>query len=115
MVGGIAEGVLDDHAATEVMPDRIFLGHADAAMQLGRVLRHESARLADTDLRHGDVVGALGGIGVFDHHRRQHCQAAPALERHQHLCGTVLQDLILADWSGAGLICETPARDVRLP
>jgi hypothetical protein len=95
-VGGIAEGVLDDHTAAEIMPDRIFLGHADAAMQLDRVLRHEFARLADADLCHRNVVSALGGIGFFDHHRRQHRHAAPALELHQHLSGTVLQDLVLA-------------------
>ena len=36
-------------------------------------------------------------IGLFDHHRRQHRHAAPALELHQHLRGAVLQDLVLAD------------------
>src|ERR1700752_4052271 len=61
-VGGVAEGVLDDHATAEIVPDRIFLGHADPAMQLDRVLRNEFARLADADLCHSDVVGALGGI-----------------------------------------------------
>src|SRR4051794_1518470 len=54
MVGGIAEQMLDHHAAPEVMADRIFLGHADAAMQLDRVLRNEFARLPDTHFRHRD-------------------------------------------------------------
>src|SRR5437773_2658954 len=66
VVGDVAEQVLDDHAAAEIMTDRIFLGHADPAMQLDCVLRDEFARLPDADLRHRDVVGALDGIGLLD-------------------------------------------------
>jgi len=64
MVAGIAKAVLDDHAAAEIMADRVFLGHADAAMQLHRVLRDKARRLADPDLGGREVVVALLGIGV---------------------------------------------------
>src|SRR3954453_12902588 len=59
VMGGVAEAVLDDHAAAEIVTDCVFLGHADAAMQLHCVLRHETRRLADPDLDHRDVAGAL--------------------------------------------------------
>src|SRR5207248_9084299 len=55
VVGGVAEGVLNDHAAAEIMPDRIFLGHADPTIQLHRVLRQQFTRLADADLCHRDI------------------------------------------------------------
>ncbi len=38
MMGRVAEGVLDHHAAAEEMAYGVFLGHADAAMQLDRLL-----------------------------------------------------------------------------
>src|SRR5204863_8974853 len=40
VIARIAEAVLDKHAAAEIMADRVFLCHADAAMQLYSVLRH---------------------------------------------------------------------------
>ena len=79
------------------MADRQLLGHADAAVQLHRVLRHEPPRLADADLRHGDVVRALMRIGFIDHHRRQHRHRAALLQRHQHLGQPMLHHLIRAD------------------
>src|SRR5207249_581662 len=34
MMGGVAKAVLENHAPAEIVAHRIFLGHADAAMQL---------------------------------------------------------------------------------
>jgi hypothetical protein len=38
MMGGVAKQMLDHHDAPEIVADGIFLGHADAAMQLDRIL-----------------------------------------------------------------------------
>src|SRR5262249_2284083 len=80
VTGRVPEHVLDAHATAEIMADRIFLGHADAAVQLDRVLRDKAARLADPDFGHRDVVCPLRRIGFVDRHRRQHRHAAALLE-----------------------------------
>ena len=66
-------------------------------MQLDRVLRDKTARLADPDLGHGDIAGPLRGVGLVDHHCRQHRHAASLLQGYQHLCSAVLEHLVLPD------------------
>src|SRR6516225_9303493 len=78
VVGGVTEHVFDDHNATEIMSDRVFLGHADAAMQLHCILCDKATRLADADLGHCNVVRSLGWIRLVDRHRCHH-RHAPAL------------------------------------
>ena len=77
---GVAEAMLDHHAAAEIVADRVFLGHADAAMQLDCVLRDKARGLADPDLDHRDVVGAFGGVRLVHHHRGEHRHAARLLQ-----------------------------------
>ena len=60
MIGGVAEHMFDDHAAPKIMADRVFLGHADAAVQLDRVLCDKAAGLADPDLGDRDVMRFWG-------------------------------------------------------
>src|SRR5438105_911642 len=77
VMGGVTEHVFDDHNTAEVMADRIFLGHADAAVQLDRVLRNKAACLTDPDFGHRDIVRPLRWIRLVD----QHCgpPAPPAV------------------------------------
>jgi hypothetical protein len=55
--------------------------------------------LADIDFRHRNVVGALGGIRLLDHHCRQYRLAAATLKLHRHLDGPMLQHLVMANRS----------------
>ncbi len=57
--GGVAEQMLDDHAPAKIVADRVFLGHANAAMQLDRVLRNEPGRLTNANLGHRNIVRAF--------------------------------------------------------
>ena len=61
MIGRVAEQVLDDHHAAEIVADRIFLGHADPAVQLDCILRHEAAGLAyaDTEADYDKAVAEI--------------------------------------------------------
>src|SRR4051812_7274684 len=97
MVRRVAECMLDDHDAAEIMADRVFLGHADAAMQLHPVLRYETRGLTDPGLDDRNVARALRFVWLIERHRRQHRQAAPLFERDKHFGGTVLQRLVAAD------------------
>src|SRR5579883_2813858 len=54
----IPEGLVDHGQPLEVMPGDVLIRHADAAMELDRLLADEAAGFADLDLGGGD--GAVG-------------------------------------------------------
>src|SRR4051812_5693298 len=54
MIVGIAEHRIDHRDALEVVPDLVLHGHADAAVELDRLLAHELARAADLHFRSAD-------------------------------------------------------------
>ena len=54
VVVGVAKGVFDHGQPLEVVADLGFLGHADAAVKLDRLLADELQRLADLHLGRGD-------------------------------------------------------------
>src|SRR5437879_6488540 len=54
MVIGVAEGVFDHGQPLEVVADLGLLGHADAAMELDRLLTDELPRFADLHFRRRD-------------------------------------------------------------
>src|SRR5271170_4410816 len=62
MIVGVAKGVLDHGQPLEVVADPGFLGHADAAMELDRLLADEFARFADLHFRRRHRGGALFGV-----------------------------------------------------
>ena len=79
------------------MPGLAFLGHADAAVQLDRLLPDEARALVDLHLGGGDRAAALGGVGLAAHHRCIEGHAARLLDGDQHVHRTVLQRLEAAD------------------
>ncbi len=97
VVVGVAKGVLDHGQPLEVVADLGFLGHADAAVELDRLLADELAGLADLHLGGGDRRGALFGALEIGRHGREHRHAAGLFERHEHVGGAVLQGLERAD------------------
>src|SRR5262249_21836548 len=54
MVVGVAEQRVDDADAFEIVPDLVLHGHADAAVQLDRLLADETPGAADLHLGGGD-------------------------------------------------------------
>ena len=94
---GIAVKLVDHRDALEVMPDGIFVGHADAAMQLDRLLPDMAAGAADLHLGGGDRLAALDRVFLGCHDGGEHRHAAGLLHRHQHIDGAVLQHLERAD------------------
>jgi len=76
-----------------------FHGHADAAMELDRLLADEFHRLADLHFRRGDRGGALAlasskSVAMVREHR--HAWRA-LLDRDEHVGGAMLQGLEAAD------------------
>src|SRR6266851_4082126 len=113
VVVGVAEQRVDHGDALEVMADLVFVGHADAAMELDRLLADELARAAALHLGGGDNAAPLAGIRRLGHHRRQHRHAARLLERHQHVDGAMLQRLEAAD-GNAELLARLQVLDGEL-
>src|SRR5215831_13374071 len=62
MVVGITENRVDHGDALEVVADLVLHGHADAAMELDRLLPHDAARPPDLHLGGRDGAAALGGV-----------------------------------------------------
>ncbi len=88
------------------MADLGLLGHADAAMELDRLLADEFSRFADLHFRRRHRGGALLGVVEIGRHGRKHRHAAGLLQGHEHVGGAVLQGLEAADRHaklGAGL------------
>ena len=97
MVVGVAEGHVDHGQPLEVVADLGLHGHADAAMQLDRLLADELAGLADLHLGSGDRGRALLGAVEIGRHGREHRHAAGLLDGDEHVGGAVLQGLEAAD------------------
>src|SRR3954465_9001810 len=94
---GIAEHVLDHGEPLEVVADLGLHGHADAAVQLNRLLTDEFSGLADLNLGGADGGRALLRVVEIAGHGGEHRHAARLLQRHEHVGGTVLQRLETAD------------------
>src|SRR6266446_4508022 len=94
---GIAEHRVDHRGAFEVMADLVLHGHADAAMQLDRLLADQPRGTADLHLCGRERVAPFSGIFLGSHHRREHYHAARLLQGYQHVDSTVLKDLKAAD------------------
>src|SRR5882724_8590673 len=97
VVVGVAKAVFDHGQPLEVVPDLGFLGHADAAVKLDRLLADELAGLADLHLGGGHRSGAFLGAVEIGRHGREHRHAAGLFERDEHVGGAVLQGLEAAD------------------
>src|SRR2546430_12573731 len=97
VVVGVAKGVFDHGQPLEVVADLGFLGHADAAVKLDRLLADELAGLADLHLGRGDRGRTFLGAVEIGRHGREHRHAAGLFERHEHVGGAVLQGLEAAD------------------
>ena len=93
----IAEQALDHGQALEVMRAEILHRHADAAMQLHRLLPDEPAGAVDLHLHRRQRRRPLLRILMLDHHRGIERHRARLLERDQHVDRAVLQHLELAD------------------
>src|SRR5437667_1090275 len=61
----IAEHRIDHADALEIVADLVFLGHADAAVELDRLLADIATRTATLDLGGGDGAAALTGVRRF--------------------------------------------------
>src|SRR4051812_11642530 len=72
VVVGVAKGVFDHGQPLEVVADLGFLGHADAAMKLDRLLADELQGFSDLHLGGGDRGGALLGAVEIGRHGREH-------------------------------------------
>ena len=98
---GVAEQHVDHGHALEVVADLVFHRHADAAMQLDRLLADMLAGPADLHLGRGDrAAGARSGSSSAAITAANSRHAARLLERDQHVDGAVLQHLELADRRG---------------
>ena len=97
VVVGVAKGVFDHGQPLEVVADLGFLGHADAAVKLDRLLADEFQRLADLHLGGRDRGGALLGAVEIGRHGREHRHAAGLFAGDEHVGGAVLQGLEGAD------------------
>src|SRR6185437_9313259 len=93
MIVGVAKGVLDHREPLEVVADLRLLRHADAAVELDRLLADELSGLADLHLGGGDRGGALLGVVEIASHGREHRHAAGLFERDEHVGGAMLQGL----------------------
>src|SRR5262249_10452893 len=97
MVIGVAEQRVGDDDAFEVVPDLVLHGHADATVQLDRLLADEPPGAADLHLGGGDGLAPFQNIGIVRRHPREQADAARLLERNQDVGGAVLQHLESAD------------------
>ena len=88
-----SEGVLDRGQPRRVVADRVFRGHADAAVQLDRLLRDVPARPADLQL--GPRRDHRVEIAVGDRHRGVEVHAAGQLQRDVHVGGALSERLEL--------------------
>src|ERR1700746_305644 len=89
MVVGVAEQRVDDADAFEIVPDLVLHGHADAAVQLDRLLPDKPPGAADLHLGGGDRLAAFDHVGLVRHHRGEQAHAARLLKRDQHVGGAV--------------------------
>src|SRR5258705_4063812 len=71
VIVGVAEAVLDHGQPLEVVADPGFLRHADAAVELDRLLADELSRLADLHFRRRHRGGALAGVVEVGGHGRE--------------------------------------------
>src|SRR6476469_8661673 len=78
---GVAKGVLDHGQPLEVVADLGFLRHADAAMELDRLLADVFRGLADLHFRRRHRGGALLGVVEVGRHGGEHRHAAGLLPR----------------------------------
>src|SRR3954452_3314158 len=97
VVVGVTERVLDHGQALEVVADLRLHGHADAAVELDRLLSDELQRLADLHLGRGDGVAALLGVLEISSHGREHRHRSRLLGGDEHVGGAVLEALERTD------------------
>ena len=76
VVVGIAEHRIDHGGALEVVADLVLHGHADAAVQLDRLLADEFCRAPDLHLGGGDRLAAIAEPGLI--HERKHPGGRPS-------------------------------------
>ena len=70
MVAAVAEQRVDHRHALEIVPDGIFHRHADAAMELDRVLADKPSATPDLGLRSMHRPAAFLCVVAVGHHRR---------------------------------------------
>src|SRR5262245_2030339 len=72
MIVGIAEHGIDHRDALEVVADLVFHRHADAAVELDRLLADEFRRAPDLHLGGADRLAPLRGVRLLRHHGGEH-------------------------------------------
>ena len=106
MIVGIAKAVLDHGQPLEVVADLGLLGHADAAMQLDRLLADELADLPICTFAAAIAVARSFASSKSDAMVANIDMLAGLLDGNEHVGGAVLQGLEAADRHaelGAGL------------
>ena len=97
VIVGVAEHAFDHRQALEVVADLVLHGHADAAVQLDRLLADKLAGAADLHLGRGDRLRRSAAFGSSAIIVANIAMVRACSERDQHVDGAVLQHLEIAD------------------
>src|SRR5208282_5589976 len=97
MVVAVAEAALDRDEPLEIMAGEVFIGHADPAMELDRLLAHEASGGAYPDFCRGNRAASRAPLLAVGRERGEDRHRLRLLVFDHHVDHAVLQGLERAE------------------